>query len=457
MRKPEQQKLDRKYGGVAVSRTQLEDDANDPLAPVEDSEEEDPFAVDGEKSSDKDSEASGMDIEEDHVNGVDEDTADLESGSDEAESLSGASGELAEDDMANSDEDSSVGSDQGSEGSFSGGSDSDDKPSARLSMAARAKAANAKSAFESAVVSSLTASAIDQVRKGVAVQQQQNTYDRLLDSRIKLQKALTTSNQLESGADLDENEIKSAAAKAEAAALSFWSTIDAIRCDIMSHQQPSQSNTKKRKLEPLEPTSKISLATLHAQSEALESVSIPNRESTLNHWYNSTRPSTITSATRSALSTTPTDTISTTLQTYLSSQLPKLTAAAQPSPTTYDDTPFYQPLLTQLITSRTNAASFSSSLPSTALPVANSRGNKIKKNVDTKASKGRKIRYTVHEKLQDFMAPEDRTTWTTRGREEFFGSLFGRTVNGAEHGVDDEAEDEVEEGGLRLFRSAVPA
>lgn len=33
------------------------------------------------------------------------------------------------------------------------------------------------------------------------------------------------------------------------------------------------------------------------------------------------------------------------------------------------------------------------------------RGKKVKKQVDTRASKGRKIRYHVHEKAQNFMIP----------------------------------------------------
>ena len=55
------------------------------------------------------------------------------------------------------------------------------------------------------------------------------------------------------------------------------------------------------------------------------------------------------------------------------------------------------------------------------------RQAKTKKVVDTKASKGRKLRYTVHEKLQNFMAPEDKNAWGERQRDELFSSLFGRT------------------------------
>jgi protein AATF/BFR2 len=57
------------------------------------------------------------------------------------------------------------------------------------------------------------------------------------------------------------------------------------------------------------------------------------------------------------------------------------------------------------------------------------RKDKIKKIVDTKASKGRKMRYNVHEKLQNFMAPEDRGTWSIKAREEFFASLLGKTAS----------------------------
>jgi len=78
--------------------------------------------------------------------------------------------------------------------------------------------------------------------------------------------------------------------------------------------------------------------------------------------------------------------------------------------------------------------------------------------VDTKASKGRKMRYTVHEKLQNFMAPDDRGRWGERQRNELFASLLGRRVGLGEDeggdGIGDGIGDEVgegNEGGLRLF------
>lgn len=69
------------------------------------------------------------------------------------------------------------------------------------------------------------------------------------------------------------------------------------------------------------------------------------------------------------------------------------------------------------------------------------------------------MRYTVHEKLQNFMAPDDTGTWGERQRNELFGSLLGRRIRlgeDAEDGVDEVEDGDGEvmgggEGGLRLF------
>lgn len=448
LRKPDQPKLDPKYGGVAVSRTDLDDD-NDPLAPVDDSEDEDPFAID--QADDAISEDSDVEDSEELEESVSEedyaDASDVQKSSTRHNQPSGSADEDMSDDSASTaDEDDQSDSDTSMEDTTSIA-----VPSNRSAM----KAAQARRVSEAALVSSMAASATDQARKGAAVQQQQDAHDHLLDSRIKLQKALTSSNQLESTTGLDNN-VASAAEKAREAALNLWSTIDQIRCDILAHNASSEPAAKKRKLvaaEPLEPSTRTPLLDLHNHSESLEATSVPHRQSILNHWYTQTRPRASTLQQRSALDlpSSTEDTISNVLTTHLQTQLPKLISTSLPTPTTYDDSPFYQSLLTSLIASRTNAANISASLPSTSLPP--SKNTKVKKNVDTKASKGRKIRYTVHEKLENFMAPEDRTTWTEEGRREFFGSLFGQilVVNGSAEAESDDDRDDRGTDGLRLF------
>ena len=42
--------------------------------------------------------------------------------------------------------------------------------------------------------------------------------------------------------------------------------------------------------------------------------------------------------------------------------------------------------------------------------------SKVKRKVDTKASKGRKVRYDVHPKLVNFVAPCDTSTWSDEAR-----------------------------------------
>jgi protein AATF/BFR2 len=60
--------------------------------------------------------------------------------------------------------------------------------------------------------------------------------------------------------------------------------------------------------------------------------------------------------------------------------------------------------------------------------MASQRQKKSKKHVDTKASKGRKLRYEVHEKMQNFMVPVPLAAgaWHETQIDELFGSLLGK-------------------------------
>lgn len=60
---------------------------------------------------------------------------------------------------------------------------------------------------------------------------------------------------------------------------------------------------------------------------------------------------------------------------------------------------------------------------------------KNKKVVDTRASKGRKIRFDTHEKLENYMAPAPLGDWHDEMSEELFGSLFGLSITASN--VDD--------------------
>ncbi|XP_051748866.1 protein AATF isoform X2 [Ctenopharyngodon idella] len=97
----------------------------------------------------------------------------------------------------------------------------------------------------------------------------------------------------------------------------------------------------------------------------------------------------------------------------------------------FDDDDFYHQLLRELIERKTSATDPNDqvAMGKQWLAIQKLR-SKIKKKVDTKASKGRKIRFHIHSKLMNFMAPMDNSSMSDEARSELFRSLF---ANGPVH------------------------
>ncbi|XP_060769041.1 protein AATF isoform X2 [Neoarius graeffei] len=92
----------------------------------------------------------------------------------------------------------------------------------------------------------------------------------------------------------------------------------------------------------------------------------------------------------------------------------------------FDDDDFYHQLLRELIERKTSAADPNDQVAMGRQWLAIQKlRSKIKKKVDTKASKGRKVRFHVHSKLMNFMAPIDHSTMSDEARSELYRSLFG--------------------------------
>ena len=117
----------------------------------------------------------------------------------------------------------------------------------------------------------------------------------------------------------------------------------------------------------------------------------------------------------------------------------------------YDDADFYQVLLKELVDQRTADSEVAQQAGVATVQWSAMKEAKTSNAVDRRASRGRKMRFTVHEKLAGFMAGEDRRDWEADAIDRFFGTLFGRKMELDEG----ESEDEVnaEEAGLKLFRS----
>jgi protein AATF/BFR2 len=101
----------------------------------------------------------------------------------------------------------------------------------------------------------------------------------------------------------------------------------------------------------------------------------------------------------------------------------------------FDDGDYYQQLLKEFIDSRMNE---SGEMSSRLEQLKQLQKKKSKKNVDTKASKGRKIRYEIQEKIQNYMAPEPRGDWHEEMKEELFASLLGQNnTQNVSHEIND--------------------
>lgn len=128
-------------------------------------------------------------------------------------------------------------------------------------------------------------------------------------------------------------------------------------------------------------------------------------------------------------------------------------------PETFDDSDFYSSLLRSLIDSSTlcirGSAINSDGAPRSLFP---SRTNTKSRGIDTRASKGRKLRFEVIEKVANFMpCIKDRERWTAEMKERLFNILPGRiaTADRADDYSDSEQEQSaaqtMEMGGLQLF------
>ncbi|KAI5797059.1 apoptosis-antagonizing transcription factor [Pyronema domesticum] len=297
--------------------------------------------------------------------------------------------------------------------------------------------------------------------KGAAVRQQQKTFDSFLSARIKLQKSLIAVNSLPTtGLDTSLPEETQASWKAaEASAMKLWNTLYSLRVDISTSRT---ANPKKRKIELVDDNS--SLDEIWAKMAKLESDATPWREGVLEKWSSKTQAVTTVSlgkklnnATPRSLTASIRDTLATDHERLMNrTRVPRSCAPIQAADDNiendaevFDDTDLYQQLLKALVDQRM----VDSSAGGTVRWMTAMRDAKKKKKVDTKASKGRKLRYHVHEKLQNFMAPEPNNQWQDSQITELFGSLLGQRIV-VDEDDDEDMEDALPEGeeALQLFR-----
>ena len=420
LRTPKTAALGPQYRGSRVSRDALTDDGNN----------DDPFG-----------------------RGFEEEDSDEDDGG-----LVGGGGSSSEDEDA---EDENTGT---SDTDLSAEDATDLKPKADAMVMAdlRTETRRAFANDQKTVSTSLAQSTKVDVERGRAVKQQQAAFDSLLNARIKLQKSLVGVNTIV-GIPADEVQFPgidtmTAIAEAERAAFNLWSSLNDFREDLSA----ARAGVKRKRKTFTDSTSTADLWK-HMQSQ--EESSLPHRNVILQRWTKKAKMGTALPERGLINGSANQATIVDALQEHLSNRerllkrvhTPRSCAPLQLGQNVsedekiYDDADFYGLLLKELLEQKSQDSVAASGID---LNFNLRHEAKTKKIVDTKASKGRKLRYTVHEKLQNFMAPEDRSTWGERQTDELFRSLFGQNL-GLGEGLDEEAEDEVdaEEAGLMLFRS----
>ncbi|KAF5355323.1 hypothetical protein D9758_006031 [Tetrapyrgos nigripes] len=312
----------------------------------------------------------------------------------------------------------------------------------------------------------------DDKQKGIAVSRQLTTWDSLLDARIRLQKSISSANALPSTLDFaDSPEYQQSLSKmlAEAALLSE-ELINLQETLLNVNETIDIPPRKKRRLEA---ESKVSdyEAYLKEASQVRSSIDHayhPHLVQTLSKWSSKIQavaPSVLLPSNRNAFSKdrsalkSAVQLVDETLEGHdkllsrtriwrgANSRLRAPSAEDDENKEDveiFDDTDFYQQLLRDVIDAKEASGGDDW--------MVIQKQKKAKKKVDTKASKGRKLRYEVHEKLQHFMAPVAvRGAWHEEQIDELFASLLGK---GFEHAaVEDITENGVSEmlGGFRVF------
>ncbi|XP_041791581.1 protein AATF [Chelmon rostratus] len=330
----------------------------------------------------------------------------------------------------------------------------------------------------------------EEVEKGNAVRNQLTLWDQLLEGRIKIQKALVTANQLPQPQTLPEFKRRGGAelagqlknthkalkalqrsllelhdqllyqtADTRAIALGETGEDEELNSDEGEEGSVREGGAPKRKLEMAEYPDFMAKRFAAFQ---------PYRNATLQKWHDKTRLTVGKSSKgfgafdRNILTQVEqvlmdNDRLVRRTQTRRSEYrvLGKKEAAALSSETAFtegdeaeqqlkanthlkdldedifDDDDFYHQLLRELIERKTSAADPNDqvAMGKQWLAIQKLR-SKIKKKVDTKASKGRKVRFHIHSKLVNFMAPIDHSSMSDEARSELYRSLFGQNTSG---------------------------
>ncbi|KAH8263033.1 hypothetical protein KR044_003549, partial [Drosophila immigrans] len=283
-----------------------------------------------------------------------------------------------------------------------------------------------------------------EMQKGVCVQNQLRIWERLLELRINTQKITSKANLLPPAETLqvakeNNEELQTVLVEAAGRSTKLLEQLLALQSALLQQNSEMRQTLKRPQqqtgLENGEPASKRISKQLQSQFQEMRN----HRNEVLLKWDDRTKLLTpgagvkrkslqedydilkkidSSLANRQALVEKS--------QTLKSKQQQQTEGAeaeqSDRNPNIYDDSDFYHQQLRELIEYKASTTSNMSDITKQFVELQKLR-QKMKKKVDTRASKGRKLRYGVHNKLINFMAPNDSSDWT-EAKAELYKSLF---------------------------------
>ncbi|KAI8984148.1 apoptosis antagonizing transcription factor-domain-containing protein [Mycotypha africana] len=318
---------------------------------------------------------------------------------------------------------------------------------------------------ERQMISQLSQSAQADAEKGKHVRQQLTLWDNCLESRIRMQKVVDDANRLPQNDTYYDFLAKSEGVEKdlEVAKTELREIIDDlmdIRSGLFAQHgsvdlTDKELNSRKRHLDDDDDEY---LDKLWKDISEMNDVFVPFRNSTLEKWSNKVQAASgarlnkkfkafdqnIMSQIENAMADKEGLIKRTQLQRSDYKIIGKTAQEATPTPADmdkkpdrhlnnydveiFDDHDFYQQQLRELIESRMVDTDDPLAIGMRWAARKQTEQKKKKKDVNRKASKGRQLRFNVHEKLQNFMAPIPVGEWHESMIDELYSSLLGQKM-----------------------------
>lgn len=393
------------------------------------------------------------------------DEEDFEDASDDEEEESEASGSEEDEEVDAEESDSGVSLKTDSEDEDES-EESEPETDEEQVVDKRAKLKALMAAERKNIVSRISTSTQLDALKGYAVIKQQSFFDSILDSRIKFQKAVLNSNLLplnnEGFEEFQESKSESNLEKIESSLHTLLNDIISLRTTLSNNNKITKTpltfnKSKKRSLSQyLKETNQLDESLSSFKNSVLTKWSHKVQSASGASALNSTKFKAINQSAAQQVEANLLDMDRLIKRTRLNRrnvtplgyveesnesknddeyQHPsKRDRSINENENIFDDEDFYKVLLNDLIDKK-----MSDSNPVNGLTIQLTR-TKIKKNVDTKATKGRKLNYSVQDPIQNYEAPNGKFKWNDEQIDEFFAGLLGRKVDFNESDSDMEGD-----------------